>query len=287
MARNKALTFNDICEMEARGDTCPELEEVNRQMASIAEKLDFVAPQFEKISMANNPAFIKIVKELETQNSRLSGIVGSAANSPEFSNVIDQIESSSVHKLSKQLEALNLGASASIAKLTENLSLPGFTGIRDSLADLEKRTSSQLVNRPHDYFNDGNLFKTAAKQSAAALFAAPHIPEMDFVPAIQEITSVHTAIAEATRKQSQAMKNEFHLLITQMEIQAKNSEELVNIAVATAEGNISSIKRNNRQFKITLFIMTLGAIPAIVSGVAQLMPFVHRIQIVHWFQRLR
>jgi hypothetical protein len=292
MARNKVLTFNEMCEMEARGDTCAELEEADRQMRSIAEKLAFVAPQFPEVSIVNRPAFTKMVEDFEKQNHRLSGIAGLAANNPKFANIVDQMENSSVYKLSKQLETLNLGASASIAKVTETLKLPGFCAVRGSLAELEKQTASHLLNLRDDYFSNGNpeSLSARARQSVSALFTTPLVPENDFMPALQEFTSIRSEIAQATREQNEVMRNDFALLIEQMKAHAENSETLVNIAVATAEGNISSKKRNDRQFKITLvfsFVMTVGTIPAIVSGLAQLMPFFHRIQIVHWFHRLR
>ncbi len=263
-------------------------------MASITEKLALVSPEFLNVGIASSSAFTKMIIDFEMQNSSISSIVKGLA---EKTNIIDQLENSSVHKLSKHLESLNLGASASIAKLTENLNLPEFGGMRDSLAELEKHTSSQLANMRHDYFGDSNIFITGANPSAEALIAAPRIPEVDFVPAVQRINSVHSAIAEATRKQneatreqSEAMKRDFDLLIAQMEVQAQNSEKLVNVSIATAEGNISSTQRNNRQFKIMVFlsvVMALGSIPTIVSGVAQFMSWLHRIQIVHWFYRLR
>jgi hypothetical protein len=94
MDLKKRYTINDFCEMEARGETCPELE-AHREMALTIERLRPVLPDF-----VTNAERLRI-----PALDAVSQLRQAAFDNP-------------VGRLTRDLEALNLGVSSQIKELT-------------------------------------------------------------------------------------------------------------------------------------------------------------------------
>lgn len=124
----RKLTLNEMCAMEERGETCSELEEAHREMASATANLRAVLPDFLR----------------QEEYLRNLGV-----NPREY---LDKIQmDDSVLKLSRELEAANLQSFSSIQKLMEEIKSPAFSGVRSTLAAL----GTHELKRLQDEYSDG------------------------------------------------------------------------------------------------------------------------------------
>src|SRR6185437_5001681 len=202
MDLTRKLTLNEMCEMEERGETCPELEEAHREMASATANLRAVLPDFLR------------------QEEQLRNL---GFNPREY---LDKIRmDSSVLKLTRELEAANRGSFSSIQKLMKEMNSPAFSGVRSTLAALE----TDALKRLQDEYSGGRSaavasFLNQTQNDAAKVFSRPVIPihETDLLrepPGYrihQQIVESVRERREEEREQSEAMRENFALLVEQM-----------------------------------------------------------------------
>lgn len=258
----RKLTFNEMCEMEERGETCAELEEVHREMASATANLraDFLRQEEQFRNLGFNPR-----------------------------EYLDKIHvDSSVLRLTRELESANRESFSSIQKLMEEMNPPAFSAVRSRLADLQ----ANELKRIQDQYSSGGSstgvasFLKQIQDDARKAFSRPVIPvykadllgEAPGYRVHEEIVESARERLQEQREQSETMTENFALLVEQMKTQTANTEKLVNISIAASEGNIASKKRNDHQFIVMVILsiaMAWGSLPTIVSSMNRLL---------HWFR---
>jgi hypothetical protein len=258
MDLKKRYTINDFCEMEARGETCPELEEAHREMALTIERLGPVLPDFvTNAERLRIPAF-----------DAVSQLRQAAFDNP-------------VGRLTRDLEALNLGVSSQIKELTRAVEVAGMSNLTNTIADMGRGHLSEL-QKIHEGLLTSALPKSSTEkfledmreqaQTLPTSMKGRFTPLVDPLMAIPdlEINPIQQEIFEATREQNQVMRENSVLLIEQMKVQTTNSEKLVKVTIAATEANIASKKRNDRQFVIMVILsilMAWGSLPTIINTV--------------------
>jgi hypothetical protein len=259
MDLKKKYTINDFCEMEARGETCPELEEAHKEMARATEQLRSVLPDF------------------VTDAERLH-LPGLDAVSQLHQTVFDN----SVGRLSRDLEALNLGVSSKIKELTKSMEVAGVANLTRMMADIDRGGLLAELQKAHDGCLSSALPKSSTERFLEGMReqaqTLPTFMKNRFTPLVGpltaipnlEINPIQQEIFEATREQNQVMRENSALLIEQMKVQTTNSEKLVKVTIAATEANIASKKRNDRQFIVMVILsmlMAWGSLPTIINTV--------------------
>jgi hypothetical protein len=186
-----------------------------------------------------------------------------------------------VTRLSRELESMNLGVSSSLKHLTDAMEVSGIANVRNVLAGIDQRHAAEMEKIHEEYFGGPqrkSAFEsliTAARDQAqthAAFSNARFMPKIDLrtvVPNV-EVNPLQLETLHVTREQNESMKENVALLIEQMKTQTANSNKLLQISIAAAEGNIASKKRNDRQFRIMVvlsILMAWGSLPIIIKTI--------------------
>jgi hypothetical protein len=268
MATKKKLTINEMCEMEARRETCPELEKAHKQMASA----------FENFRTVGLPDFM-----------RHDELLRNIGLDPKLDQLNKAILDTPVMKLSRELETMNLGVSSSLKHLIDAMNVSGIAGLRNTLTEIDSRHATEMEKIREEYFGGSHhrsavesLLKDARDnpQAHGTFSNARFMPMVDprtVFPDV-EVNPIQQGMFDATREQNESMRENFALLIGQMKTQTTNSEKLLQISIAATEGNIASKKRNDRQFIVMVvlsFLMAWGSLPTIINTVTH---------ILHWLK---